>query len=443
MQSNGLSRKVLLPLIEDYYLFEYFYDLANCLIKNGFEVVFIAGSVKTNKKIKINCPTADIRRLPFVLSWLNNRNNKLPFRIGLYFILFCWIQLSLKREFKFAIVPWTTKPIWNLISKGITSLTVNNVTNMSVLEDSVDEHKFVVNNKATLGVSIGLLFEKLKFIKLSRVNGKLIRFNGLTVLDHVLNIASIHNENGCNGIAHLCVMGDQYVKNYRAVGVDPEKTEITVTGNPSYEFCWNLKKNFSAKKREKFLLENDLPFLQPIFSFFVSPSSLSVQQLDEIEMAIESIQCAESSAYFVIKLHPKINASSLEACRQRLKRFQPNMKLISLFASDSFNAKIMLCSKAIVQKQSTLGFLALNCRVPILSYNLIKTDYHDDIFEIFGFSFHCETNEEIKKAVHDLNDKQALDLHLQKLEHKEKMYCRFERSPCQNIADLIADKYFD
>lgn len=123
-------------------------------------------------------------------------------------------------------------------------------------------------------------------------------------------------------------------------------------------------------------------------------------------------------------------------------RHRGNITLFTEFKDDVFNAKLIICSKAIVQKQSTLGFLAMIFRVPILSYNLVKTDYHDDLFKLLGISIHSENKQELISAIGMIEDPLTLAAYKEHLNKMEDDYCRFEESPCDNVVAII-DRHFD
>lgn len=434
--------KIVLPLIEDYYLFNYLYELSNRIHKGGYRVVILVGSEFTERKVNRLSPEVEVRRLPRVVTFLNNRSRFISLRLMLYIVTFLWVRLLLRREFKFSIVPWTTRPIWNVISRNIPSLTINNVSNLSVVDDSVAEHSFNFDSQMTIGIKLGFLLEKLGILRLRRVRGELIDFNGYDVLESLVGLKSVHRENGCNGVSHLCVMGSKYVENYLQVGVDPLKTEISVVGNPSYEFCYQLKNDFNDAERKLFLEENRLPQGVPIYSLFISPSSLTREQVEEIMMVIDTIANAEKLAHFIIKLHPKTTTTSVLKVSDAITRYGRNITLFTEFKDDVFNAKLIICSKAIVQKQSTLGFLAMIFRVPILSYNLVKTDYHDDLFKLLGISIHSENEQELISAVGMIEDPLTLAAYKEHLHKMEEAYCRFEESPCDNVVAII-DRHFE
>ncbi len=65
--------------------------------------------------------------------------------------------------------------------------------------------------------------------------------------------------------------------------------------------------------------------------------------------------------------------------RERLKGLGSDLLVITEFGGDAFVAKLVLCSNSLVQKQSTVAFLILVLKAPMISYNLVDTDYEGDI----------------------------------------------------------------
>ena len=63
--------------------------------------------------------------------------------------------------------------------------------------------------------------------------------------------------------------------------------------------------------------------------------------------------------------------------------------------------------------------------MPILSYNLIDTDYHDDLFKLLGISVHSEAVDELTGALAMLNDPTAVAAHLEHMKNMEKEILSF------------------
>ena len=156
-------------------------------------------------------------------------------------------------------------------------------------------------------------------------------------------------------------------------------------------------------------------------------------------MVIDTIAGVEESAHFAVKLHPKTKAQSVCAfykCWQSLKARRHYLQNSQM----TYSTKLVKCSKAIVQKQSTLGFLALIFVCPSV-YNLVDTDYHDDLFKMLDISVHSETESQLRAAIGMLDDPVALAAYLGYMGKMEKEYCRFEESPCNNVIAII-DRHF-
>ncbi len=56
-----------------------------------------------------------------------------------------------------------------------------------------------------------------------------------------------------------------------------------------------------------------------------------------------------------------------------------------------------------------MGFIAILFGTPIISYNLVDTDYEDDMYRILDASFHAESEAELNQAFGNLDDAAALE----------------------------------
>ena len=114
-------------------------------------------------------------------------------------------------------------------------------------------------------------------------------------------------------------------------------------------------------------------------------------------------------SFVVLKFHPKTIHTALPEFRRRLDFMADDLLFLREFAGDEFNAHLILASDAIVQKQSTVGFIAIMFGAPIISYNLADTDYEDDMYKILDASFHAESEAELNRAFGNLDDAAALE----------------------------------
>ena len=174
---------------------------------------------------------------------------------------------------------------------------------------------------------------------------------------------------------------------------------------------------------------------------FLSPSFFSKEQVDEVTIIIETVLAFDSKASLCLKFHPKTEKRFIEIFDNLLSQRTSRYKIISGSTGDKVNLDIVLSSKCIIQKQSTVGFIAMMTSVPMISYNLIETDYYDDMYKYMEASWHCETATEVTNKLSALNDLEEV----QKLRGKQQTacsnFCLRNDSATNSIVEII-DKHF-
>ena len=94
-----------------------------------------------------------------------------------------------------------------------------------------------------------------------------------------------------------------------------------------------------------------------------------------------------------------------------------------------------------MQKQSTVGFIALMYLVPIISYNVYRTDYSDQLYEPLGISNHCNDLVQVFEAVKCMDS----NVYLKKIQARQNAsrddYCQLHPSPCKNIVSVIQNHF--
>ncbi len=123
--------------------------------------------------------------------------------------------------------------------------------------------------------------------------------------------------------------------------------------------------------------------------------------------------------------------------RRRLQAIGGNLLMLTEFGGDEFNTRLILLSHCVVQKQSGVGYIAMMLQVPIISYNLVETDYQDDMYKIIGGSFHAETVGELEAALDRLETPEAREDLARKQEEACRRYCAVVESPCSEISRVI------
>jgi len=206
---------------------------------------------------------------------------------------------------------------------------------------------------------------------------------------------------GFSGKIHLTVTGPQIKKNYCTLGLDGKK--IYVVGNPGYDHIVSLKDSFTVREKKSFRDDLNIPENRKLWSFFLSPSSFSEIQIKEVITVVKHIRSKVANSFFVIKFHPKTVVSDPPKFRKRLQFLGQDFLLLTEFEGDEFNAKLILISDLVVQKQCTVGWIAMLLQKPMISYNLFETNYYDDMYKVFDASIHVESVEELDLVLDQLN----------------------------------------
>ena len=203
-----------------------------------------------------------------------------------------------------------------------------------------------------------------------------------------------------------------------------EIINIVVAGSPSYENFLNLKTQFKSYKKIIFKKLN-IPTTKKIFTLFLSPPSFTNTQIKEIIEITKCIVNEINDYWIVIKTHPKTRESDAKKIKILLSKITQNFTFIKRFYGDLWNAKLVLCSYCLVQKQSTTGYLGFIFKIPIISYNIHITNYDDDLYKVLGGSMHSETKEEFIKNLKQLSNESF----------KKKMILKQEIA-CKNFCDI-------
>jgi len=291
------------------------------------------------------------------------------------------------------------------------------------------------------GHRLMLLIDKIFGRKiLPRINGRLLHYSNYLIIDRIMGFRSENYLHAFSKIDYFTMMGNRMKENYLHCGVGGpgHPTEITVTGSPSYEGILLIKEKFDAAMRRHVMASLGIASEKHLYSFFLSPSSFTEQQIEEVVQVVESVRDCDFESAFLLKFHPKTRKGDPERFRQRLKGLLgEDLVLMTEFGGDELNARLILSSECVLQKQGTVGFIAMLFQTPLISYDLMPTDYFDDMYRLLDGSFHCMSKEEIGIAVRMLSTKEGR----RELARKQKIacerYCYPEVSPCQKISGII------
>ena len=419
----------MVPYINNYYLFEYLVKLSKELQISGYELTVMTAdsAVMTN----FENTSIKVKLFPLIIRIFLRGSGNILMRSLLWLSGRFWVE-TLKNKYDFALIPWDNKPIWYLILKRLPSLTVHNTTNLMDLKFEVESYKSKKSHKAAK------IFERIFKKKiLPRLDNVVLKHNKFWYLDKLFGLKSENLVQGFSGIDYMTVTGNKMKVTLEEAGISRLGTKIFPVGNPAYDGFLSYANNFDEKKKYDFKESMGMEIDKDLYSLFLSPSHFNTNQIQEISFVAESILKFDSEAGIIMKFHPKTEKEFLIQFENIISKITSNYKIISGFTGDQFNLDIILSSKCILQKQSTVGFIAMITSVPIISYNLLDTDYYDDMYKFMKASWHCETSEELSECLEALNDVHRLDELKRRQANACDNFCLRNESSIHSIIDVI------
>ncbi len=433
------KNKILIPILNDYYLFDYFKILIPKLVNAGLEIDIITLDPKVVKSYSKIIKKKNIKRGPFFIKFLNNRSGNLFYRFLLWILARGWVS-KLKKKYKFAIVPWDYRIIWYLIAIKIPSLTINNTYNFTDIRLELENDILKNKDLKVFPNTFFLYLEKIFDINiLPKAGNYYLNYNKMWIFDKLMGSKRINNLHAFSGIKYFTVMGKKTEYNYKKLGVGTKinKTEIITIGNPAYENLLNLKDTFTNEKKLLFLKNLGIQFKRRVFTFFLSLSSFTNLQIEELDQIFKCIVKEVKGVWLVVKLHPKTGIIGINKIKFLLENLKANFTIINEFHGEIWNAKLVLSSECLIQKQSTTGYLAFIYKIPVLSYNIYHTNYYDNLYGILGGSIHSQNIEEFKKNLKLLSNTKILKKLKQDQEIACKNFCDIEKLPSKEIIKII------
>ncbi len=425
----------MVPYIDNYYLFEYLVKLSKGLQASGYQVTVLTAdpAVVSN----FDHTPIQVNYLPFFIRIFLRRSGNMLSRSLLWLSGRFWAK-TLKNKYDFAIIPWDYKPIWYLILRSLPSLTVHNTTNLMDLKFEVESYKSKKSHKI-----VKLVERIFKKKLLPRLDNVVLEHNKFWYLDKLFGLKSENLVQGFSGIDYMTVTGEKIKSNLEKAGIPKLGTKIFPVGNPAYDGFLSYATNFDEKKKVDFKLSLELTTDRDLYSMFLSPSYFNANQIRETTLVAESILRFDSEAGIIMKFHPKTEKKFLLEFEKILSKMTTNYKIISGFTGDQFNLDIILSSRCILQKQSTVGFIAMISSVPIISYNLLDTDYYDDMYKFMNASWHCETLEELSNSLEALNNDDRLEKLKERQEIATENFCIVNESSIDSIVNIINGHFED
>ena len=422
-------KKVLIVQPHEYYLFNYLVSLAPYLNKNNFDVSVYTTDSKVFEKFDV--AGVKVFFFPKHLIYLQKLSDRYLIRPFSWFAFYLW-SFRNRKLFDVAILPFDNKLIFLAIKLFIKSCTIHTTVNLVDLNQEVVEYQSHKNH------SVVKFFERFLKIRIApRFNGKIMKHNFSWYIDKIFGPNVPNHIQGFSGVDLITVTGKKIKSNLIESGLNELDTSIAVTGNPNYEGFGKVIEQFDNEKKAHFQKSLGLQGRKNIFTLFLSPSSFSEIQIKEILLVLQRIISAYPDCTLFLKFHPKTLPKFLELFEKRLSDLKVQFVISKNFAGDEFNLKLILISEAIFQKQSTVGFIAMQAKTPIISYNLFDTGYFDDLYEILDCSMHCKSIFELDQALLDIKNPRAIEkLTIRQINACDN-FCKETNSPHQEITSAL------
>lgn len=395
-----MQPRVIIPLLYDYYIFEYLRPLIRALAARGFEVtvaVFRAGDADAYRVLPCQLVTA-----PRLLRACNVRSNRVLLRLLLWIGAWMWAR-RLRNRYDAALLPSDTRPVWYAIGRTMPAVTCHVASSFydysGVLEFERWQSRRRSRWQRCAHRALGA-WERVTGLRvLPRVGGVVTRYRSpaVVVLDRCMGFRSENYLGDFSGPIHRTVTGTRMKEVLVQLGADAER--VHVVGHPGFDDLFGLRTSFDDAARRAFRDAEGFPSQARAFLFFLSPSSFTAAQLQEVITVVERIFVHDPRAFIVVKFHPKTVPESIAALTSALAAHGDAVAFRTAFLGDVYNARLMLAADVLVQKQCSLGFLAMMYEHPMISYNLVATDYEDDMYRILDASIHVESVAELDRAL--------------------------------------------
>ena len=432
------GKKVVVPYFWSYYLFDYLKFLVPQLIKDGFDVTVLTYEAQIAEAFRSR--GSRIAWVPPILRYLMARSGGVLHRVALWISAWCWVSV-LRRQYDFAVLPWDNKPVWYVMSCLMPSLTCHNTTEL--IDVRLTLKRDVYKSSSGPGALIHRAFLVIDALTgkrfLPRWPGQINRyFPRQLVIDRIMGYRAQNFYCGFGKVTYLTVSGHQISENYQKCGLESRK--VVVTGNPSYDFVRQLEHCFSDRDRERFRMDLGVSAQNTLFSLFLSPSSFTEAQLSEVLLVVREIGAIVPDSFVILKFHPKTSEDAVTRFRLALEDLGDRVLLITEYLGEEHNVKLILAADYVVQKQSTVGFIAILLRRDLISYNIEETNYEDDMYKVLDASVHVESAPTLRNVLHDIKNGEFADLRERQREACRR-FCLETSEANKNISKVI-QRYF-
>lgn len=397
--------RIVIPLLYDYYIFAYLRPVIRALAVHGCDVtVVVFHGADAARYTGLPCV---VEHAPLLLRACNARSNRIAFRIILWIGAWTWARV-LRRRFDAAVLPGDMRPVWYAIGRTMPAVMCHTSTNFYDYEGTIAFERWQPERRSLWqqrAHRILLTVDRFSGGRiLPRAGGVVTRYRSpsLILIDRLMGFRAAGYLGDFSSPMQRTVTGNQMKDVLVRFGADP--TAVHVVGHPGFDHLFAFRETFGPEERRQFRVAAGIPIGRRTFCFFLSPSSFTAVQLREVIMVIERIFMHDARAHMILKFHPKTVPSSIAAFRTQLHAHGDAITFITAFRGDEHNARLMLASDVLVQKQCSLGLLAMMYERPMISYNIEETEYEDNMYKVLDASLHAESAQELDAALVQLDD---------------------------------------
>jgi hypothetical protein len=431
-------RRIYIPLLYEYYLFDYFQVLIPRLLEDGFAVTVMTLDERVlDSYASLDHPNFTLQRGNRLLNLLHR--SALPYRIGLWVFGWAWAAIT-SRSYDFVVVPWPGKPLWYMLARLLPSLSCEITTVMIDVDEEIAYAALSQEKQRRWPYRVSSAIDRVLGGRyLMRLRDTVLMYDPAHhLIARLFGFWAPNSFSAFCGLDYFTVPGYRYKRNYEELGAP---AEVCVTGSPAYEALFDVAAGFADADRHSLLEELGIPNDRPLATFFLSPSTFSSDQIEEVALVVEAARRWQEDLVVLLKFHPKTEPGAPERFQARLSGLGGDLYLMTRFAGDEFNARLILSSSVVVQKQGTVGFIAMLLKKPMVSYNLLQTDYLDHMYRTLGASFHAEDIGELERCFRRLDDPTELERLRHMQEEACREFCLDVPSPCSLISEVIATHF--
>ena len=352
--------RLLIVHWDDYYLWEFLEKLATGLVSGGHIVrVLTFDSGLTTRYQRLGIP---VDLFPRYVKYAYRYSSFPLIRPVSWIVMYLWAYMNRER-YDLAVLPWDNKLIAHAIRRYIKGLTIHCTTNLVDLEEERIEH--LSDKKHEIAEFIERISGKSI---LPRFMGSVMRHDVKWYIDRIMGMKSSSDIQGFSGIEMMTVTGQAIKDNLIKAALNESRTEVRVVGNPAYEGYIEYAANYNEEMRSQFCSNLGIRPDEPLFTFFLSPTEFSEKMIRELIDVVRITGDEYSDATLYIKLHPSTTHMEASRIRKHINPLFPERIIFKKgFEGDRFNLDLIINSRAIIQKQCTLGFLAMLVDTPIIS----------------------------------------------------------------------------